>query len=74
MNNPVANLQRTAAEYRQKDAKDKRRYWIDLVLNNALYILMLIFVIYTRKVIWIRYKCLGDKSAYPKCMQFLVTG
>ena len=47
MSNPIANLQRTAAEYRQKDAKDKRRYWTDLVLNNALYILMLIFVIYT---------------------------
>ena len=47
MKNPVAELQRTAAEYRQKDAKDKRRYWTDLVLNNALYILMLIFVIYT---------------------------
>ena len=47
MKNPVAELQRTAAEYRQKDAKDKRRYWTDLVLNNALYILMFIFVVYT---------------------------
>ena len=47
MKNPVAELQRTAAEYRQKDAKDKRRYWVDLILNNALYILMVIFVIYT---------------------------
>ena len=36
MNNPIANLQRTAAEYRLKDAKDKRRYVIDQVLNNAL--------------------------------------
>ena len=47
MANPVQNLQRTAAEYRQKDAKDKRRFWIDGILNNALYILMLIFCIYT---------------------------
>lgn len=47
MTNPVQNLQRTAAEYRQKDARDKKRFWIDLVLNNALYILMVIFVIYT---------------------------
>ena len=47
MNNPIANLQRAAAEYRQMDAKDKRRYLSDLVLNNALYILMFIFVIYT---------------------------
>ena len=47
MANPVANLQRTAAEYKAKDQKDKRRFWIDLVLNNALYILMLAFCIYT---------------------------
>ena len=47
MANPVQNLQRTAAEYRQKDAKDKRQFWIDGILNNALYILMAIFVVYT---------------------------
>ena len=47
MKNPIANLQRTAAEYREKDRKDKRRFWTDMVLNNALYILMVIFVIYT---------------------------
>ena len=47
MNNPVESLRRTAEEYRQKDKKDKGRYWADLVLNNALYILMLIFVVYT---------------------------
>ena len=47
MSNPITNLQRTAAEYRNMDAKDKRRYVTDLVLNNALYILMIIFVIYT---------------------------
>jgi len=47
MANPVENLRRVAEEYRVKDAKDKKRYWVDLVLNNALYILMAIFVIYT---------------------------
>ena len=47
MANPVANLQRTAAEYRQMDQKDKRRFWTDGILNNALYILMLVFCIYT---------------------------
>ena len=47
MVNPVENLQRTAAEFRQKDAKDKRRAITDGILNNALYILMLVFVIYT---------------------------
>ena len=47
MTNPVKNLQRTAAEYRQMDGKDKRRFWTDGILNNALYILMLVFCIYT---------------------------
>ena len=47
MANPVANLQRTAAEYKQMDAKDKRRFITDSILNNALYILMLAFCIYT---------------------------
>ncbi len=47
MNNPVQKLQRTAAEYRQLDAKDKKRFWSDGILNNALYIIMAIFIIYT---------------------------
>ena len=47
MKNPVVEMQRAAAEYRQKDVKDKRRYWTDLVLKNALYILMFVFVVYT---------------------------
>lgn len=47
MANPVKNLRRTAAEYQRMDGKDKKRYWIDGILNNALYILMVIFVIYT---------------------------
>lgn len=47
MANPVTTLRRTAEEYRQKDRKDKRRFWVDGILNNALYILMAVFVIYT---------------------------
>ena len=47
MTNPVKTLQRTAADYKQMDKRDKRRFWSDGILNNALYILMLIFVIYT---------------------------
>ena len=47
MTNPVEKLRRTADEYKQLDQKDKRRYWTDGILNNALYILMLLFVIYT---------------------------
>lgn len=47
MANPVTTLRRTAEEFETKDAKDKKRYITDSILNNALYILMLIFVIYT---------------------------
>ena len=47
MANPVKNLQRTAAEYQKMDKKDQKMFWTDMILNNALYILMAIFVIYT---------------------------
>ena len=47
MANPVANLQRISAEYSQMDKKDKRRFWTDGILNNALYILMFVFCVYT---------------------------
>lgn len=47
MMNPVKSIQRTAADYRMLDAKDKRRFWSDGILNNALYILMIVFIIYT---------------------------
>ena len=47
MANPIKNIQRTAAEYRQMDAKDQKRFWVDGILNNALYIIMAIFIIYT---------------------------
>ena len=47
MTNPVKNLQRTAAEFKQMDAKDKKRFVTDTILNNALYILMAVFIIYT---------------------------
>ena len=47
MANPVSNLQGKAAEYRKLDKKDRKRLWIEGFLNNALYILMAIFVVYT---------------------------
>ena len=47
MANPVQNLQRVAAEYKQMDAKDKKRFLSDSILNNALYILMAVFILYT---------------------------
>ena len=47
MTNPVTRLRRTAAEFQAKDAKDKKRAVVDGILNNALYILMVLFIIYT---------------------------
>ena len=47
MANPIENLQRTAAEYQKMSKKDQKRFVTDLILNNALYILMLAFCIYT---------------------------
>lgn len=36
-----------AEEYKALDSADRRRYWTDAVLNNALYILMAAFIIFT---------------------------
>ena len=47
MTNPVANIKRSMADYKLLDAKDKKSFWANGILNNALYILMAIFVIYT---------------------------
>ncbi len=38
------------AQYRELDAADRRRFWIDGILNNALYILMAAFIIFTAVV------------------------
>ena len=45
MSNPVKTMQSSVAEYRNMDKKDRKRYWSDLIFNNALYILMAIFVV-----------------------------
>ena len=47
MANPIQRLRQTSADYKTLDAKDRRRFWVDGILNNALYILMFIFIIYT---------------------------
>ena len=39
--------QQRRAEYKSMDRLDKRRYWTNGILNNALYILMGIFIVYT---------------------------
>ncbi len=47
MVNPVTKLSRNAAEFQARDKKDKKRIVIDGILNNALYILMALFIVYT---------------------------
>ena len=50
MINPINKIQQTRSRYQSLDAKDKKQFWVDGILNNALYILMAIFVIYTASV------------------------
>lgn len=47
MANPIQSIKRSAVEFKQLDAKSKKRVVSDGVLNNALYIIMGIFIIYT---------------------------
>ena len=47
MRNPVKSIREASARYKTLDGKDRRRFWIDGILNNALYILMIVFVVYT---------------------------
>ena len=47
MTNPVEQLRRTADEYKKMDKADQKRVALDAVLNNALYFLMAIFIVYT---------------------------
>ena len=50
MANPLNKVKTVSSEYKLMDAKDKKRFWVDGILNNALYILMAVFVIYTASV------------------------
>ena len=40
-------MPRKSEEYQRLDKADRRRFWSDGILNNALYILMVIFIVYT---------------------------
>ena len=50
MANPLKKLNQVQADYKQLDAKDRKKFWVDGILNNALYILMAVFIIYTASV------------------------
>ncbi len=40
-------FQQRKEEYLKLDRRDRRRFWTDGIMNNALYILMAIFIVYT---------------------------
>ena len=40
MKNPVNALKQTSARYKTLDAKDRKKFWIDGLLNNAIYIIL----------------------------------
>ena len=46
----ISKIKQVGADYKTLSSKDKRRFWGDGILNNALYILMALFVIYTASV------------------------
>ena len=43
-------IKQVKADYKLLNSKEKRRFWTDGILNNALYIIMALFVIYTASV------------------------
>ncbi len=43
----IANMKESYAGYKAMDSKDKKTFWKETLLNNALYILLVIAVIYT---------------------------
>ena len=65
MTNPVTKLRDTAAHYKTLDGKDRKRFWSDGILNNALYILMAAFIIYTAIA--------NDKFLTPNSLTNIVT-
>ena len=47
MRNPVKSFKETSARYKTLDARDRKMFWVDGILNNAIYIILVIFLIYT---------------------------
>ena len=43
----VTNINTRIESYKALDSKDKKTYWKELLLNNAMYILLIIAILYT---------------------------
>ncbi len=48
MNNITGWFAQRLGSYRALSGRDKRQYWVDFLLNNAIYIILAILVIYTQ--------------------------
>ena len=44
---PIKAIRELQETYQGLDEKDRRKFWVDRALNNGLYIIMLVFVVYT---------------------------
>jgi len=45
--NPISNLKNRYHNYKTLEGRDKRTYWKETLINNAMYILIIIAIIYT---------------------------
>lgn len=45
--NVIANVKQKYANYKSLDSRDKKTFWKEALINNALYILLIIAIIYT---------------------------
>ncbi len=45
--NAIKNMQLKYSNYKSLDAKDKRTFWKEAAINNAMYVLLIIAIIYT---------------------------
>lgn len=45
--NPISNFKNRYSNYKTLDGKDKRTFWKETIINNAMYILIIIAIIYT---------------------------
>lgn len=61
----IGLINRKAEEYRTLDSADRRRFWTDGLLNNALYILRAVFNIFTAVV--------NDKFLSPSSIANIIT-
>ena len=45
--NKINGVKQNFADYKKLDSRDKKTYWKEFLLNNALYILLIVAIIYT---------------------------